>query len=133
MNPTSVDMKDMLEAESGLSLSFSSNLFIGKEPAEPDNCVTLFDTPGGPPLQTYQRGENYYYPSVQVRVRNRSYLDGWALANDIKEALHNRSQEVWNGTLYSAIACAGEPALLDWDERGRARFVLTFDLQRREA
>jgi len=131
MNPCSVDIKDMLESESSLGLTFASNLFIGREPTSPDNCVTIFDTPGGAPQQTYVQGEDYYYPSVQIRVRNNDYLTGWDLINDIKMLLHNKSQETWNGTLYSAIACSIEPALLDWDENGRARFVTTFDIQRK--
>ena len=131
MNAPSVDLKDMLEAESSLGLTFATDLFVGWEPGKPDNTVTLYDTPGGPPQQTYTKGEDYYYPSVQVRVRNNSYTEGYRIINEIKVALHNRAQETWNGTLYSAIACAQEPALLNWDEHGRAIFVTTIDIQRR--
>jgi len=131
MNAPSVDIKDMLESESSLALTFASNLFIGREPTSPDDCVTIFDTPGGPPQQTYKQGEDYFYPSIQIRVRNNNYVIGWELINNIKILLHNKSQEIWSGTLYSAIACSMEPALLDWDENGRARFVISFDLQRR--
>ena len=132
MNPASVDLKDLLEAESSLGLTFATDLFIGREPATPDDCVTIFDTPGGPPMQTFKQGEDYYYPSIQIRVRNTNYLTGWNLINDVKVLLHNRAQEVLNSTLYSAIICTQEPALLDWDENDRARFVTTFDLQRRK-
>jgi hypothetical protein len=104
---------------------------IGREPNKPDNCVTIFDTPGNPPQQTYIQGEDYFYPSIQIRVRNTSYLNGWDLMNNIKVLLHNRPQETWNGTLYSAIICSQEPALLDWDKNDRARFVTTFNIQRR--
>jgi hypothetical protein len=131
MNPTSKDIKDMLEAESSLGLTFATDLFIGKEPAMPDDCVTIFDTPGYPPQLTLKKGEDYYRPSVQIRVRNNSYLTGWDLINDIKIALHGVGQETWNSTLYSVIKCSMEPALLDWDEKNRARFVATFDVQRR--
>lgn len=131
MNPASVDIKDLVEADSGLGLTFATDLFIGREPAAPDNCVTIFDTPGGSPMQTFKQGEDYYYPSIQIRVRNTNYLTGWDLINDIKVLLHNRAQETVNGTLYSVIICTQEPALLDWDENDRARFVTSFDLQRR--
>ena len=33
-----------------------------------------------------------------------------------KSTLHNRGNEVINGTTYLTIACSQEPALLDWDE-----------------
>jgi hypothetical protein len=132
MNPPSIDIKDTLEAESSLALTFATDLFVGIEPAKPDDCVTIFDTPGGPPQLTLEKGENYFYPSIQIRVRNKVYSDGWALINDIKELLHGKSSETIGGTLYTAIICTGEPALLDWDDNERVRFVITFELQRRE-
>ena len=131
MNPASVDIKDLLEGESSLGLTFASNLFIGREPTHPDNVVTLFDTPGGPPQLTYDRTEKYYYPSVQVRVRNNSYLDGWDLIHNIREVLHGQGHVTINGTTYELIKCSMEPSFLTWDRNSRAVFVTTFDLQRR--
>lgn len=130
MNAPTEDIKDMLEAESALDLTFATNLFVGKEPADPDNCVTIFDTPGLPPQLTFDKAI-YQYPSIQIRVRNRAYMTGWTLANDIKDVLHGRAHETWNGTSYEVIISTGEPALLDWDEHGRARFYINFDIQRR--
>ena len=129
MNPPSKDISDMLVAGS-LSLVVGTNLFIGREPEAPNDCVTIFDTPGHPPEMYYSNEYRYFYPSIQIRVRDIEYLEGWDLINDIKLLLHNRGQETWNGTLYSAIACTIEPALLDWDQNNRARFVTTFDIQR---
>lgn len=131
MNASSEDIKDMLEAESSLGLTFATDLFIGKEPAEPDDCVTIFDTPGSPPQLTFNKTEKYQYPSIQIRVRNNAYMTGWNLANDIKDALHGRAHETWNATYYSVIICSSELALLDWDEHGRARFIVNFNIQRR--
>ena len=131
MNMPSEDIKDMLEAESSLGLTFGTNLFIGKEPTKPDNCVTIFDTPTLPPQLTFDRSERYEYPSVQIRVRNNSYTTGWTLAHDILNSLHGRGQETWNGTLYCLIRCSSGPALLDWDKNDRARFIINFNIQRR--
>jgi len=129
MNAPSVDIKNILVA-GGLGLTFATNLFIGREPDTPNDCATIFDTPGFAPMITYD-GADYFYPSIQVRVRDTSYLDAWDLINNIKVLLHNRAQETRNGTLYSAIFCSIEPALLDWDGSNRARFVTTFNIQRR--
>lgn len=131
MNPTSVDIADILEAESSLGLVFATNLFVGEEPAVPDNCVTIFDTPGFAPQLTFVKGENYYYPSIQLRIRNNSYVTGWQLINDIKVLLHGMGQFTVDDTHYSLIRCSIEPAFLDWDMNRRARFVATFDVQRR--
>jgi len=132
MNPSSEDVKDMLVAAS-LGLTFATNLFIGREPTKPNNCVTIFDTPGFPPQLTLDAaGRDYYYPSVQIRVRNTSYADGWALANNIMVSLHGRVYETSGGTLYTTVYCSSGPALLDWDENNRARFIVNFNLQRHE-
>lgn len=132
MNPTSEDIKDMLlESESGLNLIFATDLFIGKEPSRPDNCVTVFDTPGFPSQLTTNKDEIYNYPSIQIRVRNKSYLTGYTLAKNIMDYLHGRAHETWNSTYYSVIRAMTDPHLLDWDENDRARFVLTFNIQRR--
>ena len=131
MNPTSKDIADFLESESSLGLTFGINLFVGLEPAQPNDCVTIFDTPGGPPQLTLAQGENYFYPSIQIRIRNDGYMAGWNLINDIKAVLHGFGQDTINGTYYSVIKCAQEPFLLDWDMHNRARFVSTFDMQRR--
>ena len=131
MNIPSVDIKDMLESDSGLGLSFAENLFIGKEPAIPDNTITIFDTYGFPPQVTLDRVNNYYYPSIQIRIRNNSYKIGLELAQDIVISLHGRAQESWGGVLYTSIRCMSGPALLDYDNNDRPRFIINFDLQRR--
>lgn len=130
MNAPSVDVAAILAA-GGLGLTFATNLFVGQEPTEPDNVVTVFDTPGYPPQLSLDKTEVYEYPAIQVRVRNNSYLAGYELAADIKTLLHGLAHETWNNTRYELIRCMQDPFLLDYDENGRARFVINFDLQRR--
>ena len=131
MNATSQDVKDMLEADSALGLVFATNLFIGREPTTPDECATIFDTSGLPNQVTLGMEGNYYYPSIQIRVRSNDFRDGWDLIQEIMISLHGRGQETWNGTLYSIIKHTSGPALLDWDDNNRVRFIVNFDLQRR--
>ena len=127
----SVDIKDMLEAESSLGLTFGTDLFIGREPTTPNDCVTIFDTPGRGPELLIGNASNYNYPSIQIRVRDANYLDGWNLIDGIKVALHGRGPETWNAATYTLIECTTEPALLDWDENYRCRFIVNFDIQRK--
>jgi hypothetical protein len=110
--------------------TFAVDLFIGREPETPDNAITIFDTPGRAPMKTFDQ-KNFFFPSIQIRVRNNDYITGWDLINDIKLSLHHRAQETWNGTLYSSIYCTIEPALLDFDHNNRPRFVTTFNIERR--
>jgi len=130
MNAGSIDIKDMLVAETDLALVFTTNLFIGREPAEPHNVVTIYDTNTSPPHTTFD-GQVYNYDTVQIRVRNKKYLDGYVLSQKIKEALHARAQETWSGTLYSVILCTSGPAMLGWDDNNRVLFSINFQLQRR--
>ena len=134
MNASSYDMVQILEQlgeSSGFDdLVYATNLFIGKEPSTPINSVTIFDTPGfAPELNLTTQG--YEYPSVQIRVRNKKYTDGFNLIERIKTSLHGLAQTTVNGTLYSVIYCSSGPALLDWDDNGNARFVCNFNIQRR--
>ena len=113
-------------------LVFGTTLFIGKEPAKPINCVTIFDTSGSPPylgLDTV----GYEYPSIQIRVRNSSQVNGWNLLEELKNLLHGKAQTLCdsNRTLYSVIYCTSGPALLDWDDNGNCRLVCNFNIQRR--
>lgn len=137
MNAPSKDVVDMLEAygdSSGfdLSLMYADNLHVGMEPAQPPNCVTIFDVEGySPDLNLNTQG--YERPSIQIRVRNKKYLTAMSLAQDIKDALHGRSHETWNGALYTVIYAVGNPALLDYDDKGNARVIVNFNLQRKSA
>jgi hypothetical protein len=134
MNNPATDIRHILEAKDSSSgsydLVFATNLFIGREPAKPDNYVTIFDTPGFAPYMGLT-DTGYEYPSIQIRVRNKSYINGWNMIEDIKAALHGLAQETWNGTLYSVIYCSSGPALLDWDDDNRCRFIINFNVQRR--
>ena len=131
MNTPAVDIKDVLKDISSLGLTFATNLFVGKEPTHPDNCVTIFDTPGGKPLLIYDKTEKYYYQSIQIRVRNNSYTEAFSLADEIEGELQGYAHETINNTYYSIIQTMGSPFLLDWDENGRARVIINFNIQRR--
>jgi len=132
MNPCSEDIKDMLLAESlGLTYGVGGNLFIGFEPKTPSDTVTVFDTGGFGPQLTFDKDEKYEYSNIQIRVRNSKYDEGWEMINNIKNVLHGRAHETWNGSYYSLIHCSSDIAFLNWDENHRARFVVNFELQRR--
>jgi len=134
MNSPSTDIRDMLVADATLGLTFATNLFIGKEPANPENCVTIFDTPGFPPYLGLAGEVGYEYPSIQIRVRNRGYINGWNLIEKIKNSLHGRAQDtLCSPTVYTIIYCSSGPALLDWDDNGNVRLIVNFNLQRRTA
>lgn len=132
MNNVAEDIKDILLGESSLELTFGTDLFVGREPAEPNDCVTIFDTSGQPPQLTLEEeGATLNYDSFQIRVRNTSYRDGWDVIESIQDLLHGRANETWNGTMYSVIFCSSGPALLEWDENDRVKFIINYRTIRR--
>jgi len=133
MNATSVDVAAMLVADTSLGLVVGTNLFVGKEPTDPKNSITILDSYGYPPSMTLggKAEGSYYYPSVQIRLRNSDYRTAMNLGQNIVVSLHGRAQETWNGTLYSVVSCKNGPTFMSWDDNGLAHFVMNFDIQRR--
>lgn len=130
MNALSLDIRDMLVADTDLELVFAKNLFVGREPEHPDNCVTLFDTGGGAPSLTYSKQE-YNWDTIQVRVRNNSYLDGMKQMYSIKKALHGIVNVQQNDMFYTLIRMYMPPFALGWDANDRVMIVASFEAQRR--
>jgi len=133
MNAPSEDIKDILVAESSLDLTFTTNLFIGREPEDKINTVTIFDTPGSPPQSIFDKSEIYEYPSIQIRVKNAKYQAGFTLADSIKNFLHGKSHEEINNTEYELIEATGDPALIAWTDNTQPLFTVNFNIQRRPA
>jgi len=56
--------------------TFPGSIFIGFEPAEPANTITLYPT-GGPKSGPFTDRDQ---PTMQIRVRNSTYSGGWDVA-----------------------------------------------------
>jgi len=130
MNSAAVDIKDKINGTNGLT--FATNLFVGKEPVAPDNCVTVFDVPGQENGIDLDGTNPYEYPNVQVRIRATKYVDGYTLAKNIESLLDGLYNTVINGITYTSIVIGMPATLLDYDENNRVRFIINFKLQRRE-
>ena len=83
------DIKRVLE-NNGLT-----NIFIGRMPPSPDNCIALFSYLGRLP----ELKHNYDRPSFQVQTRGIDYQDAEQRANTVFSLLHALSttyiNEVW--------------------------------------
>ena len=128
MNSPAYDIVDMLVADTALGLVIGTSLFKNREPATPDNVVTVFDYTGRNSMTLDKK--TYAYPNVQVRVRNRKQDEAWRIINGIYTSLHGRAKETWNGSVYEVIQSVGGPALLDWDDNDRCRLIINFNIQR---
>lgn len=97
MNPVSVDIKDILVKECGFV--FAQDLFISAIPAEPYNCVVIYDTSNEEIQNTYDN-ENYRFESIMIWVRDVDYGSAYIKANSIISVLNNRANFVLNGSRY---------------------------------
>lgn len=122
-------VKEILTNESALDLDFAENLFIGWEPSEPDDCVTIYDT-GATFSTMFQKEDVYTEASFQIRIRNKAYATGNELAWQIISVLHNRGHETIGEEYCQLIQCTNGPNFLGKDELGRYVFTINFNLQK---
>lgn len=130
-NAPSRDMKDLLVAASvgvfGVNPDADGwSIFIGNEPDEPDNTITIYDTPGEAPHPKFRLD----YPRFQVRVRCRTYDAGWLKIEEVKSALLGLPSQTINGTIYEGIWAVTESAFLLRDGRNRSVFTSTWRIIR---
>ena len=121
-----------LEHESldNIRLRFADNFNVGREPARPIKCITLFDfSLGGPDLHITRDGELDYL-GVQIRVRDK-YREAFRISDGLMRHLHGKANLVINNTCYLSIRCDIAPNFLDWsDKLGVARVVTSYTILR---
>lgn len=117
----SLDIKDLIEA--GLSgYVFKTNLFIGKQLDEPNNCITVLDAPGEPPESTFT-----FKKGIQILVRNSSYLSGYGAAQEVMNLLNSFANTVIDIRRYILIKAEGDIIPLGYDKsKNRAMFSINF-------
>lgn len=121
MTPASVDIKDYLLNGNNFPVSF----FIGKEPEELDDCITLFDTGGIE--QNPKLGLDDL--SLQIRVKNHAYIDGWNIIARIKLLMEGIGNFTINHNIYIGV-WATDIAFLKYDTRNNAIFIFNLRLTR---
>lgn len=128
MNPPSEDIKDILEGESALALTFTEDLFIGQMPETPDNCVCIYDTGGYPGESDYV----YQRPTLQVKVRGDrgAYKLAHQLCQNIRDVLHALHNVTLNGARYIGIWQESDVMSLGPDELHRPMFTINFRIHR---
>jgi len=134
MNSVVEDIANMLLAESSFGFTLGDDLHLYREPPKPDNTVSIFESPGMPPvglLGSNEDTKHYERPTFTVRIRNTDPEAGFTLAYQIMQVLQARAQETWGSYFYSVIYLMSGPAMLDWDASNRIRIILNFNVQRR--
>ena len=123
MNSAAVDIRAKLIE---LLLVAGNACFVGEEQAAPNDCVTVYDTGGGDPFADIE----LYEPSVQIRVRNLKYADGYALQQEIRKALIVPTSFEINGTHYIGVWNVGDIMSLGKDQNNRSVLTANYRIER---
>ncbi|MAK86392.1 MAG: hypothetical protein CMK96_05525 [Pseudomonas sp.] len=100
-------------------------VYVGREPLEPEDVVTCYDTGGAPgPLIDLRK------PTVQVRLRANSYNAGWQKINAAYEALVQPIAEAAPDVLILGWVPISEVAYIGRDDHDRALFTVNFEVMR---
>jgi len=126
----SEDVKDIIvNSGSGLSLVFGVDLFIGNRPSAPDGMVVLNDGYGLFPDRSLG-GANIENPTINMYVRNNSYVEGFAQAQELYEYFDALINQTVGTTVYMCFLSQGNIITIGQDELGRYEFSLNFSVKR---
>lgn len=109
--------------------TFGTDLFVSREPAGPDFCLTGYDTPGGLPPDP---DCNIEQPTVQVRVRARTYPQAYAALEAAKNELITPKGFTFNGYRYVGVWGDGDIGTLGYDDNDRSILVFNVNIIREE-
>lgn len=117
-NFVSLDIKDLLVSKGIGAFGGSADwaIFIGKEPPDPDSCITIYDTLGEAPNPKWLLDE----PRFQVRFRSNDYPAMMAKADAVKRALLGLPSQTLGGTVYVGIWMIADTGFLMQDANERS-------------
>jgi hypothetical protein len=108
-----------------ISEGITETIYIGFRPAQPDTCITLYETAGLAPDAKYQ----YNTTGMQVFIRAREYSAARELAYSVYNKLQSLSKG--NSTLdnVTQVLAVQDPYALGYDELQRAQFVQNYVIE----
>ena len=100
-----------------VSVGLGTDLFLGARPDTPDNCLTLYEYPGGgrPEYVQEKSTPDIEMALIQVVGRGRTYQDTRALVKLAWVALTRVFNLTLSGIRYRSILVNGSPGLLGRD------------------
>ena len=104
------------------------NIFLGLQPNEPNDCVTLYDAGG--------QGSNFGLPdsrrTVQVIVRGSTFAaahaKAWAVYDEMITNLRDDGHFLKFNNRKQIISATSNPTNIGKDEKGRHELSLTFEI-----
>ncbi|WP_422445968.1 minor capsid protein [Thermoanaerobacterium sp. DL9XJH110] len=107
--------------------ALGNDIFIGFQPAEPDNCITILETGGYRPDYI----EAIRYPTFQFIVRNIDYALANSKAEEIFALFHSKENYSLGDFYIYYSEFAQEPTYIGQDTNGRYEISLNLEITRR--
>lgn len=104
------------------------SVFVGEEPALPDNTITLYDAGGGEPFVDIDLRQ----PVVQVRVRSRTYMSAYAKQVEVMRILGALVQEAYLESYFIGVWQTTDVFPLGRDDNDRVRLTVTYRVERQQ-
>ena len=109
--------------------TLGTNIFLGKMPATPDACVTIYEYEGMAPKESF--GGNPYdidMPRIQVMVRGArdDYPTARDKAKTIRDLLSDLTDVTISSTKILRVASLGAFIPLGLDDKDRPRIAVNF-------
>jgi len=110
-------------------LTVGTNLFLGRLPESPDNCVAIYQSGGSAPSDQFGTAAPALdNPALQIRVRASSYATAEALASDVWGVLVLVANQTLTSTRYLRLEANQSPFPLERDSQDRVVFVANFNI-----
>jgi hypothetical protein len=123
-------------AANSTRLTVGVNLTKGYMPASPASVVTIFETPGLPPINQFSTGDLYRVyeqPSMMIHSRSTDYQTGRLVMEDvftILDGVANRGLPTSSGVWYAGIDAVQSPFDLGQDSNDRHIMSVNFNVQK---
>jgi hypothetical protein len=132
MSPA-VELAQHLAAE-GVTAAFGGSaafsVHVSREPVEPSDAVTLYDTTGRDLIDVE---EQFRRPGIQVRTRSLDYQDGYAMQQAIFEELALPTSRQIGAHWYVSIGLVGDILSIGRDDRDRFLLTANYQIERQPA
>lgn len=102
-------------------------IHVGREPVNPANAITLYDT-GGPQPVNYSI--NLRQPTIQVRIRTTNYPVGFNKLAEIYEHLNAIATQVIGGNTYIGVRLTTDFLSIGRDDNERHLLTANYQIQR---
>lgn len=103
----------------------ATDIFIGEQPADPNDCVAIFGLPGEV-IGDQREVASLQFPRFQVVIRNSDYDAGSAKLQDVRDTLHSKYGLQLPSWRVLRMAADQEGGPIGSDDQNRFEFSINF-------